>query len=123
MKQKFHITNIEIVLPQSQKHIKIEKLFIKFKEKMTEQEFKELEQLLSNDWQKYSPNQEQDNDHLIYDSDDKSTYSESTYSDKSTVKNSDDDDQVILSEESDIISILDGSNSENTGNYTNTTPR
>ena len=78
---------------------------------MTEQEFSELEQLLNNDRQKYSPNQEQDNDHLTYDSD-----NESTNSDKSTVKNSDndDDDQIILSEESDIISILNGNNSENT---------
>src|SRR5579862_5228468 len=116
MKRKFHITNIEIVLPQSQKRVKIEELSIKFKERMSEQEFKELEQLLNNDRQKYSPNQEQDNNHLIYDSD-----SESTYSDKSTVKDSDNDDQEILSEKSDIISILDESeNTETSGEIVRT---
>src|ERR1700722_8566264 len=79
MKRKFHITDIEIVLPKSQKRIKIEKLSIIFKDKMSTTEFDEtLEQLLQKDQPKYSPNQEQDYDHLTYDSDNDSTYSKTS---------------------------------------------
>ena len=71
MKRKFHITDIEIILPKSQKRIKVEKLSIIFKDKMSTSEFDEtLEQLLQNDRPKYSPSQEQDYDHLTYDSKD-----------------------------------------------------
>ena len=50
MKRKFHITDIEIVLPKSLKRIKISNLTITLKNKMSTTEFDdELEYLLSKD--------------------------------------------------------------------------
>lgn len=79
MKRKFHLINIEIILP-SQKRIKVEKLTIKLKNKMSTKEFQdELEYLKRSP--KYSNNQ-QDSDHLTYDTEDDDICSET-----STVKN------------------------------------
>jgi len=65
MKRNFELTNIEIVLP-SKKRIKIKKLSIKLRKRMSTSEFEdEIDQLRP---QKYPPNQEETNDHLTFDS-------------------------------------------------------
>jgi len=97
MKRKFYITDIEIILPKLQKRIKVEKLSIIFKDKMSTSEFDEtLEQLLQNDRPKYPPNQEQDNDHLTYDSN-KDSDNDSIYSEDSTIKENLNIDTEIMS--------------------------
>ena len=96
MKRKFYITDIEIILPKSQKRLKVEKLSIIFKEKMSTSEFDEtLEQLLQNDRPKYPPNQEQDYDHLTYDS--KDSDDDSVCTENSTIKESLNIDTEIMS--------------------------
>ena len=64
---------------------------------MSTSEFDEtLEQLLQNDRPKYSPNQEQDNDHLTYDSDNDSD-NDSIHSEDSTIKENLNIDTEIMS--------------------------
>ena len=62
MKRKFHLTNIEIILPRN-KRIKISKLSVKLKNKMSESEFEEILNETRPKWSKYRQyNQEKTDD-------------------------------------------------------------
>jgi Restriction endonuclease len=92
MKRKFELSNIEVILP-SNKRVKVTKLIIELKEKMSTKEFEEeMEQLRT---LKYSNNQEEDSERLIYDNDNSSV-------ERLTIV--EDDETLVMSEKSEIIS-------------------